>query len=90
MKLSVADNVIFESVDDNVVLLSLDNGTYYKLSGTGPRIWELIQELGDLNEVEGVLSAEFNADASLIKKDVAVLVADLEAHGLVTTDARNA
>jgi hypothetical protein len=83
MKLSIPDDIIFEKVDDNLVLLSLQGGTYYKLSGAGPRIWELVGELGDREKVEAALTEEFEADPAQIKKDVAVLLNDLKIHGLI-------
>ena len=85
MNLSIPDDVIFERVDDSLVLLSLQGGTYYKLSGAGPRIWELLNELGNLEKVEVKLTEEFGADPAQIKKDLANLLTDLKAHGLIET-----
>ena len=86
MKLSIPEGVIFETVDDQVVLLSLAGGNYYKLNGSGTRIWTLIQELGDLEKVEQAMVSEYNADATEIRRDVAALVEDLKTHGLVEAD----
>ena len=83
MKLSIPDDVIFETVDDQVVLLSLNGGNYYKLNGTGTRIWHLIREHGDLGEVETAMIEEYEADPPEIRRDVRELINDLEAHGLV-------
>jgi hypothetical protein len=83
LKLSIPDDVIFEKVDDNLVLLSLGGGTYYKLNGAGTRVWELMNELRDLEKVETALTEEFVGDPAQIKKDVAELLKDLKAHGLV-------
>jgi hypothetical protein len=83
LKLSIPDDVIFEKVDDNLVLLSLEGGTYYKLNRAGTRVWALMNELKDLEKVETVLIEEFNGDPAQIKKDVGELLIDLKAHGLV-------
>lgn len=86
MRLSIPEDVIFETVDGQVVLLSLGGGNYYKLNGSGSRIWALIQELGDLRQVEETMIAEYDADAEQIRRDVATLVDDLKAHGLLEAD----
>lgn len=86
MRLLIRDDVIFEEVDKQVVLLSLDGGRYYKLNGSGTRIWALIREHGDLEKVQDAMVREFDADEAEIRRDVAALVADLQAHGLVDTD----
>lgn len=86
MKLLIPKDVIFEEVDDQVVLLSLDGGRYYKLNGSGSRVWALIQELGELGKVQDAMVREFDADQAEVRRDVATLVADLEAHGLVEAE----
>ena len=83
MKLLIAKDVIFEEVDDQVVLLSLEGGRYYKLNGSGSRVWALIQEHGELEKVQDAMAEEFKADEADVRRDVATLVADLQAHGLV-------
>lgn len=86
MKLVIPKDVIFEKVDDQVVLLSLEGGRYYKLNGSGSRVWALIQEHGELKKVQDAMTQEFDADEAEIRSSVATLVADLEAHGLVQAD----
>jgi len=83
MKLLIAKDVIFEAVDDQVVLLSLDGGRYYKLNGSGSRVWALIEEHGELEKVQDAMAGEFEADEADVRRDVATLVADLQAHGLI-------
>jgi hypothetical protein len=87
VKLSIPQDVIFETVDEQVVLLSLAGGTYYKLNGSGSRIWSLIQEHGDLEKVEEAILGDYDADPDQVRRDIAALVADLKAHGLVETPA---
>jgi Coenzyme PQQ synthesis protein D (PqqD) len=86
MKLLIPKDVIFEEVDHQVVLLSLDGGRYYKLNGSGSRVWALIQEHGDLGKVQDAMVHEFEADEDEVRRDVATLVADLEAHDLLHVD----
>jgi hypothetical protein len=86
MKLLIPKNVIFEEVDNQVVLLSLNGGRYYKLNGSGTRVWTLIQEHGDLARVQDAMVTEFEDDPEEVRRDVAALVEDLRAHGLIEFD----
>ena len=86
MRISVPDDVIFETVDGQVVLLSLEGGSYYKLNGSGSRIWTLIRELGDPDKVEQALVDEFDGEPEQIRRDVSTLIDDLKSHGLVVVD----
>jgi hypothetical protein len=86
VKTSIPDDVVYETVDEQVVLLSLSGGTYYKLNGSGSRIWTLIGELGDLGKVTDAMVTEYDAEPEQIRRDVATLVEDLKAHGLVRAE----
>lgn len=86
MRLSIPEDVIYETVDGQVVLLSLAGGSYYKLNGSGSRIWALIREHGELTKVEEDMIDEYEADPEQIRRDIAALVADLQAHGLLQTE----
>ncbi|HEY7874076.1 MAG TPA: PqqD family protein [Actinomycetota bacterium] len=86
MRLLIPKDVIFEEVDHQVVLLSLAGGRYYKLNGSGTRVWALIQEHGDLEAVQEAMVTEYAADPAEVRRDVAALVDDLRAHGLVEVD----
>ena len=86
VKLTVNPNVIFEELEGQTVLLQLEGGVYYRLNGSGSRIWELIQEHGDLEKIHSTLENEYHVDAETARRDVARLVADLEGRGLVVVD----
>jgi hypothetical protein len=66
--------------------LSLGGGSYYKLNGSGSRVWSLIREHGDLGIVQDALVDEYGVDPEQVRRDVAALVDDLKAHGLVDED----
>ncbi len=86
MRLAIKKNVIFEELGEEMVLLDLDGGTYYKLNGTGSRIWSLIGQHGDSDKVEQAIVAQYEVDPDRARREVAALVDDLEARGLVAVD----
>ncbi|MCA1726779.1 MAG: PqqD family protein [Actinobacteria bacterium] len=80
---SISEDVVFEVLDDETVLLNLTTGEYHTLNGTGTRAWQLIEEHGDLDRVREAMVAEFQVDAVKLDADLERLVSDLVARGLL-------
>jgi len=78
------DEVLFQNLDGEAVLLDLASETYFGLNEVGTRIWQLIETAPPLSEVLSTLCAEFEADAERIEDDLLALVGDLSKAGLVT------
>lgn len=81
---SRSDQVLFQNLDGEAVLLDLASETYFGLNEVGTRIWQLIETAPPLSEVHGTLCAEFDADAARIEHDLLALVGELSKAGLVT------
>lgn len=79
-----SDQQISCDVDDEVVLLSMQNGQYYGLNQVGASIWRLIQRPRTLAEVRDNLLEEY-ADVSPETCSIEVLAftANMLALGLV-------
>jgi PqqD family protein of HPr-rel-A system len=80
----IADDVVFEILDDETVVLNLTSGEYHTLNGTGTRAWQLIEELGDLERVRATMSAEFDVAEDRLAGDLDRLLQDLVERRLVT------
>ena len=81
----IADDVIFEVLDDEAVLLNLTTGEYYSLNRTGTRAWQLIEEHGDLDRVRAAMAAEFDVGEDALAQDLDRLVSDLRERRLLLT-----
>jgi hypothetical protein len=68
---------------DEVIILGLDDSMYYGLSGTGARIWELLQAPRTLEEIVSTILGEFDVDRDRVEADLDVLLADLQSRGLI-------
>jgi hypothetical protein len=68
---------------DEVIILGLDDSMYYGLSGTGARVWELLQAPRTIEEIVVTITSEFDADRSRVEADLDSLLADLESRGLI-------
>src|SRR5262245_38595723 len=84
-RLRPADDVVFRTVGDEVVILSIGSGLFFGLTPPGPRIWELIDQGKTLDEILAVLVAEYDAGEDAMKADLRQLVTELAHRGLVTS-----
>ncbi|MDQ3878985.1 MAG: PqqD family protein [Actinomycetota bacterium] len=84
MRFRIPEGVVFETIDDEMVLLNLNSGTYFKLNATGHRIWSLIQERGDSDYVIDQMTGTFSVDRAVVERDLEALVNELQAHGLLS------
>ena len=79
----VVKDVLSQEVDGETVLLNLNNESYFGLDPTGTRIWQLIRDLGDLDDVYAVMLEEFNVSEEQLQQDLKQLVKKLVDAGLV-------
>lgn len=79
--------VLFTQIDDGSgVLLHLDTKFYYTLNRTGVVVWKALCD-GTAASIEAIgeaIAAEFRVEREAAARDVAALVDDLVADGLVT------
>lgn len=74
------------TVDDEVVVLNHDTGTYHGLRGIGPRIWELIQEPTPVSEVTRTVRAEYEVGADRCGREVIEFIGEMAEAALVEVD----
>jgi hypothetical protein len=82
-RVRVNDNVLFQALQDEAVLLNLNSGVYFGLDPVGTRIWQLFAEHELLSEIAQVIIAEFDVAEDRCTSDLLALIADLENQGLV-------
>ena len=75
--------------DGEVVLLHLDNKTYYSLNPTGERIWQGLKEGLTLREISGCLQEEFDVDEDTADRSVLDLVKELCEQKLALSDTKS-
>ena len=76
-RLVIPEDVVFEVLGDEAVLLNLRTGVYFRLNETGTRIWQLIEERGRANDVVETMAREYDVDAEVARRDVDRLVDEL-------------
>lgn len=73
-------------VDDEIIVMRLDNGEFFALSGTAAAAWRLIDGKRDRSVLLAVLAAQFAADEQQIEADIDELLRRLTQSGLVAGD----
>lgn len=82
-KISTNPEVVFQEIEGESVLLHLTGARYFGLDDVGTRIWQLIEEQGDLGAVFEQMSREYAVDPKRLEADLEKLVGVLADKGLV-------
>ena len=82
-RLQISQDVAFEVVEDEAVLLHFPSGEYFTLNPSGTRIWQLIEEHGDLDAVRQKMLDEFEVGADQLDSDIGALVDELREKGFL-------
>jgi hypothetical protein len=77
------DDVIYQALQNEMVLLNMKNQQYFGLDDVGSDMWKLLVEYGDVETVADRLSEEYDVDRLTVRKDLAVLVGRLLDAGLL-------
>jgi len=86
---AVASDVVSETLDGEAVLLDLRNGVYFSLNRVGTRVWQLIQEVGEMDLVRERLLEEFEVTPAEVDRDLQRLLTELVQRGLVVPNVKN-
>lgn len=86
-RVRVNDDVLFQELQGEAVLLNLESGIYFGLDAVGTRMWQLMAEQDQLAAVARSIVAEYEVGEEQCAADLLALVAKLESQGLVTVTA---
>ena len=71
------------AIDEEIVLMRLDNGEFYSLSGTAVAAWRLIDGHRDRQALLEALTQDFAGDKQAIAADVDAFLRELEGASLI-------
>jgi len=78
-----ADDVLFQAVAGEAVLLKLASENYFGLDAIGTRIWTLLSEDPGLKRAFDILLEEYEVAPDLLESDLLALVDRMAEAGLV-------
>jgi len=79
----VHDDVTFQKLDDETVVVHLGTSKIHHTNPTGSRVWEMVQEGRSVGEMVQTLQSEFKASPADIERDVAEFLEALERENVV-------
>ena len=75
--ITISSEVLAQEVDGETVLLDLQSESYFGLDEVGTRIWQLLQEQGELQKVLDTMLEEYDVDAKQLENDLNELLEKL-------------
>lgn len=71
------------SIDGELVLMCLESGDFYSLSGSALRVWQLIDGEHSRNDIITVLAQEYSCTLNDLTEDVDAFLGKLRGAGLL-------
>lgn len=75
--------VIASEVENELVMMSLENGKYYGIDSIGGDIWKMVEAPLKVSEICERLMKEYKVDASICENDVLEFIEQLKEQGLI-------
>ena len=70
-------------IDNQVVILQYETGTYFTLNEVGTNIWQLLEQGQTLQEILDHLAQEYDVSRERLQQDISILIKKLEEKGLI-------
>ena len=84
MRVEIPEGVVFERLEDSMIVLELSSGMYYSLNPTGALLWELLEESGDTDRVlERMQVAYPDVPVERICRDIDEVLGELQKRHLI-------
>ena len=87
MKWQISPEILHSKIDEEVILMSIEADSYFGLDPIASRIWELLEQPLDLDELVEKLMEEYEVDAETCRQDVQALLEDMQGRGLIAPTA---
>jgi len=71
-------------LDDELVMMDIEKGKYFSLNKVATHIWDLLKKPHTIPELCELLLSEYDVDPETCKKEVTVLLNEMDKLGLVT------
>jgi hypothetical protein len=68
--LTIPEEVVYEKIGEEAVLLHLETGTYFGLNPVGSRMWELLVASGDPQAVLTRMQEEYDVTTEMLHEDL--------------------
>lgn len=77
-------DLIAASIDDDLVMMSVDQGEYYGITGVGSQVWEMLAEPISVENITRYICAKYAVDKTSCQTDIQSFVEELLQLGLAS------
>lgn len=84
VEVTVSDGVLFQELDGELVLLSMESGEYFSLNEVGAKIWVLITADWSIPDILKSFINQFDASEEQLAADIEVFLKHLLDHKLIS------
>lgn len=85
-RIKLNDDVLFQELQGDAVLLDLKTGVYFGLDRVGTRMWHLMGEHKVISDVVHAVTEEFDVPQQRCADDVVAFVKRLNEQGLIAIE----
>jgi hypothetical protein len=82
-RFEATEGVLFQEMEEDVVLLNIETQQYFGLDYVGARVWNMLLDKSDLDTVARRIGADFGVEIETVRADVRNLVTELVESGLL-------
>lgn len=83
-----SDRQVSAAIGEESAILHLDSEEYYALDPIGSRVWSLLAQPVAVSALVDAIVAEYDVERQACEADLLALMAQLDAHRLVTVVAK--
>jgi hypothetical protein len=78
-----AENVTFEVVADEAILIDINTGTYFSLNEVGTEFWEMIDGEQTIEQHASAIAAKYEVETSMVVADLLELAGEMAKDKLI-------
>jgi RNase adaptor protein for sRNA GlmZ degradation len=79
----IGDSVIYQTLQDEVVILNMTDQQYYGLDNVGASMWKMLLDQRDIGAAADRLTAVYDVERKTVMNDLSALVRQLLDSGLL-------
>ena len=85
--IEISSEILTQEVGGETVILDLKTESYFGLDEVGTRIWQLLQQEKDTQNITETMLDEYDVEEKQLEKDIQNLLTKLNEAGIITFDS---
>lgn len=79
------EDLLSSDIDGEIVMMSIENGSYYGVNPIGSRIWDIVRNPVKVSDIISVLLKEYDVSKDICEKDVLTFLNTLYNERIIQT-----